>query len=117
QRRLHSAITVAAASAWVTGACLAGPTAGPLDDLFLMGGPVVALSWNVRMVLRRNDDPTGESESGDKGLLAKVGLARAQVGTARVEPNRVTAPIALEAGQQTHDDVTRSLNRLASALD
>ncbi|MHC3428805.1 plasmid transfer protein TraB [Streptomyces sp. DT18] len=117
QRRLHSAITVAAASAWVTGACLAGPTAGPLDDLYLMGGPVVALSWNVRMVLRRNDDPTGEGESGDKGLLAKVGLARAQVGAARVKPNRVTAPIALEAGEQTHDDVTRSLNRLASALD
>lgn len=115
QRRLHSAVTVAAASAWATGACLAGPTAGPLDDLYLMGGPIVALSWNVRMVLRRNDDPV--TESGEKGLLAKVGLARAQVGAARVEPNRVTAPIALEAGEQTHDDVTRSLNRLASALD
>jgi hypothetical protein len=115
QRRLHSAITVAAGSAWLTAACLAGPTTGPIDDLYLMGGPVVALSWNVRMVLRRNPDPTGEST--DKGLLAKVGLARAQVGTVKVEPNRVTAPLALEAGEQTHDDVTKSLSRLASALD
>ncbi|WP_217552682.1 plasmid transfer protein TraB [Streptomyces sp. GbtcB6] len=115
QRRLHSAITVAAGSAWLTAACLAGPTAGPIDDLYLMGGPAVALSWNIRMVLRHTADPTGES--GDKGLLEKVGLARAQLGTAKVEPNRVTAPLAVEAGEQTHDDVTKSLARLASAMD
>ncbi|MFJ2651157.1 plasmid transfer protein TraB [Streptomyces sp. NPDC087420] len=115
QRRLHSAITVAAGSAWLTAACLAGPAAGPIDDLFLMGGPAVALSWNVRMVMRRSPDPTGESS--DKGLLAKVGLARAQIGAAKVEPNRVTASIALEPGEQTNDDVTKTLGRLASALD
>ncbi len=115
QRRLHSAVTVAAGSAWLTAACLAGPTAGPIDDMYLIGGPVLALSWNVRMVLRRNDDPAGEN--GDKGLLAKVGLARAQIGAAKVEPNRVTAPLGLEAGEQTNDDVTKSLSRLASALD
>lgn len=115
QRRIHSAITVAAGSAWLTAACLAGPTAGPIDDMYLIGGPVLALSWNVRMVLRRNDDPAGEGS--DKGLLAKVGLARAQIGAAKVEPNRVTASLGLEAGEQTNDDVTKSLSRLASALD
>ncbi|WP_105970461.1 plasmid transfer protein TraB [Streptomyces geranii] len=115
QRRLHSAITVAAGSAWLTAACLAGPTAGPIDDLYLIGGPVLALTWNVRMVLRRNDDPAGEGS--DKGLLAKVGLARAQIGAAKVEPNRVTASVALEPGEQTNEDVTKSLSRLASALD
>ncbi|MFI0166748.1 plasmid transfer protein TraB [Streptomyces sp. NPDC017095] len=116
QRRLHSAITVAAGSAWVTAACLAGPTTGPLDDLFLMGGPVVALSWNVRMVLRRNDtDP--QTGGADKGLLEKVGLARAQIGQAKVEPNRVTAPLSLEPGEQTNDDVSKALARIASALD
>lgn len=114
QRRLHSAITVAAGSAWVTAACLAGPTAGPVDDLYLMGGPAVALSWNVRMVMRRTDT-TGES--GDKGLLEKVGLARAQIGAAKVEPNRVTAPVALAPGEQTNDDMSKALGNLASALD
>ncbi|MCX5391541.1 plasmid transfer protein TraB [Streptomyces sp. NBC_00094] len=114
QRRLHSAITVAAGSAWLTGACLAGPAAGPLDDLFLMGGPVIALTWNVRMVMRRTD---GAAPSGDKGLLEKVGLARAAIGAAKIEPNRVTASLALEPGEQTNDDVTKILPRLASALD
>ncbi|MFD7301140.1 plasmid transfer protein TraB [Streptomyces pharetrae] len=115
QRRLHSAITVAAASAWTTAACLAGPTAGPLPDLYLMGAPALALSWNIRMILRRNDAPS--AEGGDKGLLEKVGLARAHIGNARVEPNRVTAPLAVEAGEQTNDDVSKALGRIASALD
>ncbi|MET9901913.1 plasmid transfer protein TraB [Streptomyces sp. NPDC006446] len=115
QRRLHSAVTVACGSAWVTAACLAGPTAGPVDDLYLMGGPAVALSWNVRVVLRNNVD--GAPGSSDGGLLAKVGLARAQIGAARVEPNRVTAPLALQPGEQTNDDVTKALARIASALD
>ncbi|MGW3375145.1 plasmid transfer protein TraB [Streptomyces hydrogenans] len=116
QRRLHSAITVAAGSAWLTGACLAGPTTGPLDDLFLMGGPVIALSWNVRMAMRRNGDSPAAG-GGDKGLLEKVGLARAAIGATKVEPNRVTAQIALEPGEQTTDDVSKVLPRLASALD
>ncbi|ARZ67234.1 sporulation protein SsgA [Streptomyces albireticuli] len=115
QRRLHSAVTVAAGSAWVTAACLAGATAGPVDDLFLMGGPVIALSWNVRMVLRHNPEAPGGSTDG--GLLEKVGLARALIGASKVEPNRVTAPVALDPGEQTNDDVTKALARIASALD
>ncbi|POX46849.1 sporulation protein SsgA [Streptomyces sp. Ru71] len=116
QRRLHSAITVAAGSAWLTAAALAGPTAGPLDDLYLMGGPALALSWNVRMLMRHTPEAVAGT-GGDKGLLEKVGLARAQIGAAKVEPNRVTAPLALEPGEQTNEDVTKSLARLASALD
>ncbi|MFF4293170.1 plasmid transfer protein TraB [Streptomyces vinaceus] len=116
QRRLHSAITVAAGSAWLTGACLAGPTAGALPDLYLMGAPALALSWNIRMVLRRNVDGTAAGGT-DKGLLEKVGLARAQIGATSVEPNRVTAKMALEAGEQTNEDVSRVLPRIASALD
>ncbi|MCX5147930.1 plasmid transfer protein TraB [Streptomyces sp. NBC_00320] len=116
QRRLHSAITVAAGSAWLTSACLAGPTAGALPDLYLMGGPALALSWNIRMVLRRNVDGAAAGST-DKGLLEKVGLARAQIGATSVEPNRVTAKMALEAGEQTNEDVARVLPRIASALD
>ncbi|MEV5504897.1 plasmid transfer protein TraB [Streptomyces orinoci] len=115
QRRLHSAITVAAATSWCTAACLAGPATGPLPDLYLMGGPAVALSWNVRVVMRRNPDAAGHGS--DSGLLEKVGLARAQIGAAKVEPNRVTAPVTLEAGRQTNNDVTKSLPLIASALD
>ncbi|MFJ1879710.1 plasmid transfer protein TraB [Streptomyces sp. NPDC088137] len=116
QRRLHSAITVAAGSAWMTGAALAGPLTGILPDTYLMGGAVLALSWNIRMALRTTDGPAA-TESADKGLLAKVGLAKAMIGKTQVEPNRVTAALALEGGEQTNDDVARALVRIASALD
>ncbi|MCI3930194.1 plasmid transfer protein TraB [Streptomyces sp. AN091965] len=115
QRRLHSAITVAAGASWFTTAALAGPFTGPIPDLFLMGGPTLALSWNVRLLLRTPDTTGGGG--GDKGLLEKVGLARAQIGAGKVEPNRVTAPVTLVSGEQTNDDVAKVLPNIASALD
>ncbi|MFF4813075.1 plasmid transfer protein TraB [Kitasatospora sp. NPDC001309] len=117
QRRLHSAVTVAAASAWVTGAALAGPTAGPLPDAFLMGGPVVALSWNIRQVMRRNPDAVQAADNADGSLLEKVKLAGAKIRKAEVEPNRVTAELTLPAGEMTNEDVTRALPNIASGLD
>ncbi|GHE62069.1 sporulation protein SsgA [Streptomyces longispororuber] len=114
QRRLHSAITTAFGSAWLTAACLAGPAAGPVDDLYLMGGPALALSWNVRIFMRASD---GGQASADGGLMEKIGLARAQIRAARAEPNRATARVELDAGTQTNDDMASALPRIASALD
>ncbi|MFF3420959.1 plasmid transfer protein TraB [Streptomyces sp. NPDC002698] len=116
QRRLHSAITVAAASGWVTAAALSGPTAAPLSDLYLMGGAVLSLSWNIRQAMRSSDPETTGSDS-DKGLLEKVGLARTKLRDVKVEPNRITVPYELPAGELTHDDATKAIPRIASALD
>ncbi|MFJ7050028.1 plasmid transfer protein TraB [Streptomyces sp. NPDC101112] len=116
QRRLHSAITVAAGSAWLTGAALAGPFTGPLPDLYVMGGATLALSWNVRQLLRAASGETAGQDS-DKGLLEKVGLARTKIRDVKVEPNRVTVPYELPAGELTHDDATKAIPRIASALD
>ncbi|MFD8300696.1 MULTISPECIES: plasmid transfer protein TraB [Streptomyces] len=116
QRRLHSAISVAAGSAWITSAALSGPFAGPLPDLYLMGGATLALSWNIRQVMRSASGETAGSDS-DKGLLEKVGLARTKLKNVQVEPNRVTVPYELPAGELTHDDATKAIPRIASALD
>ncbi|MFJ9822522.1 plasmid transfer protein TraB [Streptomyces sp. NPDC101151] len=116
QRRLHSAITVAAGSAWFTSAALSGPLTGPLPDLFLMGGATIALTWNIRQVMRSSGAETTGSDS-DKGLLEKVGLARTKLKNVQVEPNRVTVPYELPAGELTNDDVAKAIPRIASALD
>jgi hypothetical protein len=116
QRRLHSAITVAAGSSWLTAAALSGPLTGALPDLFVMGGATIALSWNIRQVMRSaGGETTGESS--DKGLLEKVGLARTKLKDVKVEPNRVTVPYELPAGELTNDDVAKAIPRIASALD
>ncbi|MFJ9635020.1 plasmid transfer protein TraB [Streptomyces sp. NPDC101175] len=116
QRRLHSAITVAAASTWVTSAALSGPLTGPLPDLYLMGGATLALTWNIRQLMRSSGAETSGSDS-DKGLLEKVGLARTKLKDVKVEPNRVTVPYELPAGELTNDDVSKAMPRIASALD
>ncbi|MFD6081715.1 sporulation protein SsgA [Streptomyces hydrogenans] len=116
QRRLHSAITVASASAWTTAAALSGPTAGPLLDLYLMGGAVLALSWNIRRVLVASGAVETSAES-NKGLMEKVGLARTLLKGVKVEPNKVTASYELPAGELTNADLGRARDRLASALD
>lgn len=116
QRRLHSAITVAAGSTWLTAAALSGPMNGPLPDLYVMGGATLALSWNIRQVMRSAGGETS-GESSDKGLLEKVGLARTKLKDVRVEPNRVTVPYELPAGELTNDDVAKAIPRIASALD
>ncbi|MEH0549237.1 plasmid transfer protein TraB [Streptomyces sp. B21-105] len=116
QRRLHSAITVAAGSSWLTAAALSGPLTGPLPDLFVMGGATLALTWNIRQVMRSSGAETTGADS-DKGLLEKVGLARTKLRDVRVEPNRVIVPFELPAGELTNEDVTKAIPRIASALD
>ncbi|MFG2144259.1 plasmid transfer protein TraB [Streptomyces sp. NPDC048696] len=115
QRRLHSAITVAASSGWFTAAAIAGPGTGPLPGLYFIGAPTLALTWNIRQILRRNPDQTGSSADG--GLLEKVGLAKTQVTGSSVAPNKATFDLQLPRGELTHDDVAKALPKLASALD
>ncbi|MFE2721324.1 plasmid transfer protein TraB [Kitasatospora sp. NPDC059327] len=114
QRRLHSAITVAAGTSWFTAAALAGPAAGPLPSLYLIGAPALAATWNVRQLLRVN--PEGGGQGADKGLLEKVGLARTMVTSATVQPNKAAFELQLPGGELTPDDVSKALPRLAGAL-
>ncbi|MGW1199515.1 plasmid transfer protein TraB [Streptomyces sp. NPDC002536] len=115
QRRLHSAITIAAGTTWFTAASIAGPDAGPLGSLYFMGAPALALSWNIRLVLRRN--PDAAAGSADGGLLEKVGLAKTQITRSTVAPNKATFDLQLPRGELTTDDVTKAMPLLASALD
>ncbi|MFD8034684.1 plasmid transfer protein TraB [Streptomyces sp. NPDC059717] len=114
QRRLHSAVTVAAGSGWFTAAAIAGPDAGPLAGMYFIGGPALALSWNIRQILRRNPDATG---SADGGIWEKVGLAKTMTTKAEAAPNKATIGYQLPRGELTTDDVSKALPKLASALD
>ncbi|MCC3775341.1 sporulation protein SsgA, partial [Streptomyces sp. UNOB3_S3] len=115
QRRLHSAITVAAGTSWLTAASIAGPDAGPLGGLYFIGAPALAMSWNIRQVLRRTPDATGTN--GDGGLLEKVGLAKTQITRSQIAPNKATFDLQLPRGELTTDDVSKAAPLLASALD
>ncbi|MEU2625738.1 plasmid transfer protein TraB [Kitasatospora sp. NPDC007106] len=116
QRRLHSAVTVAATSGWFTGMALAGWNSLTFGA-YWVGGGALALSWNIRQVMRRNPDAAQAAADADGTLLEKVKLAGTKIRRAEVEPNRVTAQLTLPAGELTNDDVSRALGNIASALD
>ncbi|RBM05652.1 conjugal transfer protein TraB [Streptomyces sp. PT12] len=115
QRQLQATATTGAATGWFAAAAIAGPTAPELVNTWLMGGPVVALAWSIRAALR-NDDAKTSGDSGTKSLWEKIGLARARAGEIRVEPNKVTVPVELDRGAQTHDDAAKAAKNLAGAL-
>ncbi|MFE3866196.1 sporulation protein SsgA [Streptomyces goshikiensis] len=116
QRRLHSAITVAAGTTWTTCAAIAGPTEGPLPDLYLMGGVALAASWNIRQMMRHNPDAAA-SASDSSGLLDAIGLAKLKLGKAQVtDTGQVRVGFALEKGA-TAEELTKALPNLESAMD
>lgn len=117
QRRMHSTVTVGAAMSWLTAAALAGPGTGPLQSLYLIGGPALAVSWNIRQMLRTRPGYDGETGEGSGGLLEKVGLAKTTVTGSTVAPNKATFQLQLPPGELTADDVAKAAPRLASALD
>ncbi|MER6826567.1 plasmid transfer protein TraB [Streptosporangium sp. NPDC000563] len=117
QRRLHSTVTVGLATSWLTAAALAGPATGPLQGLYLIGGPALAASWNIRHLLRTNQDGAQGEGQGSGGLLEKVGLAKTMVTGSTVSPNKATFQLQLPPGELTADDVAKAAPRLASALD
>lgn len=117
QRLVQAVVTSAAASGWFATAAIAGPTEPALVNAWLMGGPTVALLWSVKMAMRTNTDAAQASENGEeKGLFAKIGLARAQAKEIKAAPNKVTIPVELDRGKQTHDDAAKAAKGLAGVV-
>ncbi|MDT8916231.1 hypothetical protein [Amycolatopsis sp. PS_44_ISF1] len=114
--RAHSVTTVAGSTAWLTAATIAGPGAHPLLDMWLMGAPALALSWNIRRVLKVSSKDSAAG-GGENQLFKAVKLAGTKIrGELAVGPNKVQIPLQLPAGEMTADDVTQAKGRIASAL-
>ncbi|MET9957196.1 FtsK/SpoIIIE domain-containing protein [Streptomyces sp. NPDC006339] len=71
-RRAQATATVAAGMGWLTCAVSAGPFGRPMLDLWLLGGGLLAASWNARQLLANGQgaDPEETNESGSLGKLA-----------------------------------------------
>lgn len=118
-RRIHATLTTAAGVGYLVVATAVGPFDPALASTLVIGGSVVAGSWNVRQALRVNPDAqTGEQAAADTGLLVKsLGKAKAALrGEPKVEPNKVTAPYQLAGGELTNTDLGRRIDNIASEL-
>lgn len=109
--RFHAALAVALSGGWLLTAVIAGPGVRPLPDLWLGGGAVLAISFNLRMALRGNG---GDHNDGWGDLAGKVGLAGSRMQSVTSSGVETTARLHLAPGEQTANDV--SPGRIASAL-
>jgi hypothetical protein len=116
-RRAQATASVAAGMGWLTCATAAGPFGHPMIDLWLMGGGMFALSWNIRQVMRNAHDETEPTEQGGWGKLAeKIGLEKVLVRNAKGNgKGMVTAKVEVEAGR-TVEDVQAAAGKVAAAL-
>ncbi|MFC7570878.1 DNA translocase FtsK [Actinomadura namibiensis] len=119
--RVHSTATTAAASAWFTTATVTGVTAEPVAGALFFGGATVALSWNIRSVIRMTSD--GEELSGGEALSMlfdkakdKAGMGGARVRTTEVNDHKIKAKMQLPAGEMTHEDAQKATGRIESAM-
>lgn len=116
QRLAMSVATVACASGWFAAAAIGGPTTELAVNSWLMGGPTIAFAWAVKRALRTTENKQASGGSEEKGLFAKIGLARARAGEIKAGPNKVTVPVELDRGQQSSDDAAKASKNLAGVL-
>ncbi|MEU5902672.1 hypothetical protein [Streptomyces venezuelae] len=117
-RRAQATASVAASMGWLTCATSAGPFGSPVLDAWLIGGGLMAASWNVRQVLRNGaSGDVDENTGGGMGALAEaIGWEKVKVKNAKGSgKGTVTAAVQVEAGG-TVPDVQGSTGKLAAAL-
>ena len=112
QLQLHATITVAVGAAWLTAATIAGPTTSPVLDLWLLGGPAVVLTWNIRRLTGKGQVNRGEG--GTDGLTKAVKAIKA-VREIEASPNKVVAQLEAATGSSA-DDIVNSRGKMAAAL-
>lgn len=119
--RAHATVSAAAAGGWVTAAAITGPGGPVVGDLWLLGAPALALTWNVRHVIR-GADPDDDTAGGDglRALFDKAkaaaGLGNATARTTQADAHKVVGRLQLPPGEQTAADVLKRLAHLESAM-
>ncbi|MFJ4276188.1 FtsK/SpoIIIE domain-containing protein [Streptomyces coelicoflavus] len=117
-RRAQATASVAAGMGWLTCATAAGPFGHPVMDAWLIGGGLMAASWNVRQLLRNGaSGDVEETNGGGLGALADaIGWEKVRVKNPKGSgKGTVKADVEVTAGG-TVPDVQATTAKVAAAL-
>jgi hypothetical protein len=119
--RVHATATTAAAAGWLTVVTVTGFGPDVVTGALWWGGGFLALSWNLRAVIRHIDPDQGGSGDALGALFDRAkeqaGLKGARARTKEIVPDRkVKGALALEPGKSTVDDVQRAIGKLESGM-
>lgn len=117
--RIHSTVTVLLACVYVMIATITGPGQPVVVFFELVFGGTLALTWNLRIVIRSQDGESGIRDplahlwekarevSGFDGTTAKV---------IKVEEHKIDAQVAINGGDKTVEDLQKKTLNMETAM-
>ncbi|MEU9647196.1 hypothetical protein, partial [Streptomyces sp. NPDC048188] len=117
-RRAQATASVAAGMGWLTCATAAGPFGHPVMDAWLIGGGLMAASWNVRQLMRNG--ASGDVEETNGGGLAAladaIGWEKVKVKNPQGSGKGTVKADVEVTGGATVPDVQATTAKVAAAL-
>ncbi|REE96638.1 DNA translocase FtsK [Thermomonospora umbrina] len=118
--RLHATATTAATTSWFTLATITGVDAPVTSGVLFYGGATLAVSWNLRTVIRM----AGGDDSGHGDALSSLferakeqaGLKGARVRATEVTEHKVKGRMQLPPGEKTADEAIKATDRIESGM-
>lgn len=118
--RVHATATTAAAGTWVTVVTVTGFDPQVVTGALWWGGGFLALSWNLRAVIRHIDP---DHQGGGDALATlfdrakeQAGLKGARARAKEVTDRKIKGVMALPPGQATVTDAQRAIGKLESGM-
>jgi hypothetical protein len=116
--RTHNTLTTFLTGLWITVATITGPTAEVTKSLAVLGGTVLALSWNIRHVIRDQHFDTGNDRLAFLFDRSKdtFGLDGARVHTRKAGQHKIEGTLALPPGEKSVEDVQKKTEYLEGGM-
>lgn len=119
--RLHTTLTTLAAGLWICAATINGPTSMVTGRLILIGGVSMALSFNIRTVVRTKQIDVQGAVSDPLNFLfgqgaANAGMPAIEAKTTKATAHKVEGAVQLEQGKQTAEDLQKKVPYVESGI-
>lgn len=119
--KTHTTLTTFLAGVWVCAATINGPVGVFTGRLVLIGGVTMALSWNIRTVIRMKGWDQPGAISDPLSLLfgqgaEKAGMPAVEARTVKATAHKVEGEVQLEQGRQTAEDLQRKVAYVESGI-
>jgi hypothetical protein len=119
--RTHTTVTTLLAGLWVCAATINGPATVFTGRLALVGGVTLALTWNIRTIIRLKGVDVQSVVADPLAMLFGQGAERAgmpaiEAKTTAATPHKVEGKVQLEPGKQTADDLTKKVSYIESGM-
>lgn len=118
--RAHITATPAAVGLWMALATAAGPfAAGLMSFTTVIGMATLALTWNIRVVVRNHNEGRGQDILGAAFEVKAevVGLPDSRLHTLKAGAHKILARLVTPPGSKTIEDMQRKRGQIEAALE